>query len=307
MTNMDDTRFTPTEIRKIGVNVIITALRTIGSFINDNPQMAFKPITIGKKGKTILSIDYHAELACVDYLSRKYHDKIEVFGEERLSDEDPDLSNKQKLIALVDMVDGTDLLKRGLSNWCSAVIFFHPAQGKILGAFVGIPSDGIYYATAASGAYKQLLGSDNQLLRKSSIKLQGTSKISRLEKASVCFYGQKIYKLLSVLNNRKFIKNLGKLKEEEGIETRIYNFAGNPMMVKLAEGQIDAVFDLEGQYPHDVAPGAFIAKKAGAVFRDMKGNDIDLLPALLKPAKSRIKYILASTPKLFKEIQSAIG
>ena len=306
MTNMDDTRFTPTEIREIGVNVIITALRTIGSFINDNPKMAFKPITIGKKGKTVLSIDYHAELACVDYLSRKFHDKIEVFGEERLSDEDPDLSNKQRLIALVDMVDGTDLLKRGLSNWCSAVIFFHPAQGKILGAFVGIPSDGIYYATAASGAYKKLLGSDNQLRQKPAIKLQNVSNISNLKDASVCFYGQKIYKLLSILNNKKFISKLRKLKKKKNLETRFYNFAGNPMMAKLAEGHIDAVFDLKGQYPHDVAPGAFIAKKAGAVFRDMKGNDIDLLPALLKPATSRVKYILASTPKLFKEIQSAI-
>jgi len=301
-------QLTPSQITDIGVNVIRNVLRIINSFVEDHPELAFQPITLPKTGKKILTIDYHTELACVDYLSRlarKFHDRIEVFGEERLSGENPDLSKQQGLTAIIDMVDGTDLLRRGLYNWCSALIFFNPSRKKILGAFVGIPAEGIYYATEAPGAYKRLLGSNNQLLKRLPIKLKGVSQITSLKKASICFYGQKINRLLSIAKKVEFLCRLEKLGENP--ETRIYNFAGNPMMVKLADGCVDAVFDLGGQYPHDVAPGAFIAMKAGAVFGGLNNQEFDIEKSLLKPAQRGPGYILASTPKLFEEIQAAVS
>jgi fructose-1,6-bisphosphatase/inositol monophosphatase family enzyme len=258
-------------------------------------------VFLGNRRKPILAVDTYAEFTCQQILYT-YFPQIKVYGEEKLRDKNLDLHNIQELIALLDMVDGTDLLKRGLFNWCSAAIFFNSQQG-ILGAYIGVPSEGVYYALKDKGAYKQPSG------RGQPVKLNGISRIQELRNASICFYGQAIENFLSVARKKKFINHLQKISlnvKKEDLNTRIYNLGGNPMMVKLAEGHIDAVFDLMGQYPHDVAPGAFIAKEAGAVFKDLKGNDIDLLPALLKPAKSKIKYILASTPKLFEEIRSAI-
>jgi hypothetical protein len=81
----------------------------------------------------------------------------------------------------------------------------------------------------------------------------------------MCSYGQKSGNLLQLLklhDKQTFIQLLNNnIKEEDRIKTdtiardvkfRFYNFAGNPMMVKLAEGIIDVVFDLKGQKPHDV-------------------------------------------------------
>ena len=256
---------------------------------------------MGLRRKPILAVDKYAEFTCQEKLYT-YFPNIRVYGEEKLRDESLDLRNTQEMVALLDMVDGTDLLERGLSNWCSAAIFYHPRQG-ILGAYVGIPSDGVYYAIEGVGAYKQPMG------RGQRVKLKGVSGKRKIKNASICFYGQAIDNFLSVAVKRKFIKHLKQLRSNSRgkLKTRIYNIGGNPMMIKLAEGQVDAVFDLRGQYPHDVAPGAFIAKEAGAIFKDLKGNDIDLLKALLQPAKTKIKYILASTPSLFKEIQAALS
>jgi fructose-1,6-bisphosphatase/inositol monophosphatase family enzyme len=57
---------------------------------------------------------------------------------------------------------------------------------------------------------------------------------------------------------------------------RIYNLGGNPMMLKVAERTIDAVFEVVGQHPHDVVPGAYIARQAGAIVKDLQGNDLAL-------------------------------
>ena len=70
----------------------------------------------------------------------------------------------------------------------------------------------------------------------------------------------------------------------------------------------DAVLDLEGQKPHDVVPGAFIAMKAGAVMKDSKTRaklTIEQLEqALLKPASPdhELRYVLSATEELCQNI-----
>jgi fructose-1,6-bisphosphatase/inositol monophosphatase family enzyme len=90
---------------------------------------------------------------------------------------------------------------------------------------------------------------------------------------------------------------------------RIYNFAGNPMMVKVADGSMSAVFELLGQSPHDVVPGAFIAKCAGAKLTDLRGRDIDLDAALCKPAApdAKLRYVLSCTSELGAELVGALS
>jgi fructose-1,6-bisphosphatase/inositol monophosphatase family enzyme len=88
------------------------------------------------------------------------------------------------------------------------------------------------------------------------------------------------------------------------------------MMMKLidpicheAHG-IDAVFDVAGQKPHDVVPGAYIALKAGACMRKIDGTTLslaDLENALLRPADQRLKYVLTGTAALCDEMIQAFG
>jgi hypothetical protein len=82
------------------------------------------------------------------------------------------------------------------------------------------------------------------------------------------------------------------------VKFRFYNLAGNPMMVRLADGIIDVVFDLKGQRPHDVVPGAFIAMMAGALLWDIdlqqSVSDSSSMNKLLHPGSSSIKYVLAA-------------
>lgn len=299
------------QIVSAGINVINIVQNSIFNLLRD--RAIFESVEVLRTGKIALEIDLVAERLCQSILYRTFGNKIkEVYGEEKIANQNIDLSDEQGLIALIDMVDGTDLLKRGLSNWCSAIIFYYPSRQQILGAFVGMPLDGIYYAVdGEKRAYKRLYKYDmkgNKLITKGTqtVALQGTSQIKELKKASVCFYGQKIERLLAISGNKRFSSYLKKLVKEADLETRIFNFAGNPMMIKLADGYIDAVFDLKGQYPHDFAPGAYIAKKAGAVLGGLKNQKFDLERYLLRPTQRGSGYILASTKKLLNEIQTAI-
>ena len=95
---------------------------------------------------------------------------------------------------------------------------------------------------------------------------------------------------------------------------RIYDLAGAPMMMKLADhrvrnaGGVDAVFDVKGQKPHDFVPGAFIAKKAGAIIRYRNGKEISYedLEDSLRDFDTRTKYVIACTRKLSDELLKVI-
>ncbi len=78
------------------------------------------------------------------------------------------------------------------------------------------------------------------------------------------------------------------------------------MKARVADGTVHAVFELRGQKPHDVIPGAFIAKQAGAIFCDLDGNDIDMGNAVLDPNSSDLRYVLAGSKSLAEQILCAI-
>lgn len=77
-------------------------------------------------------------------------------------------------------------------------------------------------------------------------------------------------------------------------------------MAKVADGRIHAVFELLGQKPHDVVPGAFIAREAGAIVRDLNGRDIDLGAALMEPNKGDLRYIIAANETLYQELRDRL-
>jgi len=304
------------------IDGILKIHRSIRRYIRQSPKLAFKPMWLGTNGKLKLlaPVDLLAERMFMDALMTRFgKDNIFVIGEESLS-KGVDLSSETRMSVLIDMIDGTDLLQRGFSNWCSAITFFQPNEKKIKGAFVALPSDYIYYATDdRSGAYKKRL---SQKKEEQEVKLAGPLRTRKLRDASVCMYSQKsesLLKLLSLNNQKRFIKWLSEITETErnnrdsgktdNIGFRFYNLAGNPMMVKLAERVVDIVVELKGQAPHDVVPGAFIAIKAGAVLGKVTGEDFsiaEISDALLRPSDSRLRYILAANEPLFNEFRALL-
>ena len=281
------------------LEIIFFALRDSAIF---DPVSAFETVRIGKREKIALEIDIFAERLAAIHLGRRlrrFHPVI--LGEESLRHKQLDLSGEERLVALLDVVDGTDLLERGLGNWCSAATFFLPASRQILGAFVGTLEGLIYFWTPNVQVPMKL-----DLLTQRLEPVNGPSKVQSVADASIAFYGQKLVSLCS--NAGPFTHEGNRQLRASGLGLRLYNLAGMPAMVKLVDGaerrRLDAVFEVAGQQPHDVVAGAVIAQQAGATLIGMDGAPVDLASALLRPAdpSNRMKYILAATPELAKDL-----
>ncbi len=279
------------------------------SVIND-PEFFLKMIP-DNNGKSALQIDIEAEAEFDSYLST-YMPGVRLFGEECKERIDPefDLSTIDQVCVLVDMVDGTDLLERGLYNWCSSAVFFHPQLDpgcKILAAFIGVPG------SLGPAVYFGIPDSKPRVFEGTNPRdVEGPSDLAGPEKASVCFYGQKAERLQYTASQDVFkpTKANGKM--------RIYNLAGMPMITKLIDKQvknastIDAVFELKGQSPHDVVPGAFLAMEAGcAVINLDTGHAVtkeELEISLMKPfsERSKLRYVIAATEDLAERIKADV-
>ena len=280
--------------------------------VRKDPKYAFSEQIRKLDKKPYLTIDRQAEERTKEFLEYAFGGSrnILVIGEERLDESNLDLSKEKRIVALLDMIDGTDLFTRHLSNWCSAIVFYQ--KGKILGSFVGLPHQGVFFATCnTSTSFRFLpLPSTTQpslLDGPKYLPVEVPSADVTLGNASICYYGQKIENFLSISQNEALISKFKQLSVADP-DTRIYNFAGNPMMIRLLDlpdtKPVNAVIDLHGQWPHDVVPGAFIAQKAGAIITDLSGNSLDFNKSLLQPANKacKLKYILASSKKLHAEL-----
>jgi fructose-1,6-bisphosphatase/inositol monophosphatase family enzyme len=297
-------------ITQAAVKTIRRTQNFIRDWVSTYPDRSFESLRIGRRKKPLLAVDLIAE----DYASHELKTKLKAYdiftiGEESLSNENLDLSAEKRLVVLMDMVDGTDLLERGLSNWCSAMVVYFPPERRIVASFVGIPDDSVYYATDGDESRPSRFLFHIAQGRDRLVSIKGPSNIENLKSACLAFYGQKVRNFLSVAAHARFISYLTEIVKAD-VSARIYNLGGNPMMMKLIDGHgIDAVFDVEGQAPHDVVPGAFIAQKAKAYFSDLDGNAIDLHQILIRPAdpQSRIRYLITSTERLSKELQGIFG
>jgi len=242
-----------------------------------------------------IKMQIDAEL-CIRSLSAEYNCDTLVLGEE--TGEYPEsLAGETRSVAVVDAVDGTDLMVRGLSNYCLSFAFFDPAQQKIHLSVVAHSSGILYYATDAGAFQENAAG----VTRKLQVNTNGV----RLKDSSICFYGQKPRFLMGVLRRRHFIGRIReferRMESGEKLDVRLYNLAGNPMMAKIPDGAVDLVFEVSGQEVHDIIPGAFIAVKAGARLVGLDGQPIDLAKSLLSPRK-KLTYILASSQALIDEM-----
>ncbi len=282
--------------------------------------------------KDMLLVDKAAENACRRTLYKKFGgpDQLLVLGEETLwkLPSGLDLSRQTihldgstpiintgvpetRLTAILDMIDGSDLLERGFGNWCSALVFFQPTPSpKILFSMVQDAMGNIYGAderatflikpAASPSPMNQLCGPEVRILHPPENQ-KDRQRPEYTDQIAICFYAQKRKHFISI--SERFRQWVSAVSAER---LRVYTLAGNPMMVKLANGEhIHAVFEHRGQYPHDMVPGAYIALKAGAHLLDRNGDKIDdaaLARSLLQPAGAKLQYVLAATPEIGHEL-----
>ena len=309
-----------TTLTEAAIHACSLVMKRILTEVEDDPDVALETLRIGERLKKALRIDASAEdnlKGAVKQFRNNIFRRIQFYGEESLKETSLDLSKLTRTCALMDAVDGTDLVERGLGNWCSDVIFFLPSEQpgrRIIASVVALPNGNIYYANRdQDGAFVIRNGN-----RKKPLRLTAISKCRALKDASICFYGQKI-KNLGVTLQTGLLKHFASLEERTGgkdVSARIYNLAGVPMMMRLidpvsnAGRGIDAVFDAVGQQPHDVVPGAYIALKAGAVLKSLVDGPLELPEleaALMRPASQRLRYVLAGTEPLCDELIHAVG
>jgi fructose-1,6-bisphosphatase/inositol monophosphatase family enzyme len=296
-----------------GLHATRSVFYDVSADVNADPDSAFEELHIGKRKKKAIGVDHIAETtfkrALYQFRSHRFS-TIKVHGEESLRNEKLDLHADHRILALVDAIDGSDLMERGLGNWCTATVFFEPTalSGKrILAAFVGLPSGDIYYAfEGGNTAFVKPRG------REPVRELRLRRRTGSIRKASICFYGQKVKNFLPSAEYLR--KKLG-ASQTKFDDLRLYNLGGIPMMIRMIDKRsetgrgIDAVFEVVGQKPHDVVAGAYLAMKAGAVMLLENGSKIrkqDLEEILLKPASGSLKYVLAVNGPLAKDVHSLI-
>jgi hypothetical protein len=291
--------------------------------------------------KDMLQVDKEAENICATHLLETLGGQGEllVLGEETLwklptnldlscqkvyvqAPNDPKVEGgaEKRITAILDMIDGSDLLERRLGNWCSAMVFLDPRRPKILFSLVQ-DSTGVIYGADESSTFlitpdrkpgdtlPPLEGVEIREILKAEPNSRGKRPRAQTGQIAVCYYNQKVSHFQST-TPLGLADWLTTLPEEEQNRFRIYTLAGNPMMVRMANSEnIHAVFEHIGQYPHDVVPGAYIALRAGGHMCDFEGAPIleeVLAKLLLNPSGPRIKYVLASTDAVAIDIAGAL-
>jgi len=293
--------------------ITVQAAERIGMDVEQPPWKTKSNIT--------LQIDKGTHNLCSARLTNMLREQfgianVAVIGEEiKSKGSEPGHWQDYDLVIALDAVDGTDLVARGLGNWCTALFLFEPKKPRIIASFVGVPPGVVYFAYDSCGiAMKQNTEQHPSNFKKTrpvDVRKWREKRLT-IDSASVCFYGQKPGNFLSVFRNPGLLETLLRLRsgmEDKGYRFRIYNLGGNPMMVNLADGKIDAVIELEGQKLYDVIPGVYIAQKAGAFLGDLEGNEINeeyWKKPLANPEQSTLSYILASTSSLYKDLLACL-
>ena len=298
-------------IIEAGLTTVREAISQIHKRVREDPKSSFDKIWNRRLCKYLLAIDLETETTARATLRRLLPDFLEIRGEEssleRVSD--------GRLTALLDILDGSDLLERDLGNWCSVLVLF--SKDRIITAVTGIPSGEIYYTKAAENNYVFVVvpsAEKDPIIQ----RLRMEPREVPLRDAGVAFYGQKVANFLSPYKSLSFASQLEVLiadteankKTSKEPFFRIYNLGGIPMMLKLIEGRMDAIFDIRGQKCHDVVPGFILALKAGAVLKDVNtGRRIeekDILDRLSEP-ENRFHYVMACCESLADELLNSFS
>jgi len=185
-------------------------------------------------------------------------------------------------IIILDPIDGTDLIVRGLHGAISSLfVMRHNTNEPVCAVILDIATNQVYFAAnSIEGAYcnnKKITPANTELLSHSLVSI----------------YAPKPERLLSLCRYKEFIKKV----------YRIHNYGGALALAQLANGQIDAVVEMiKGFRNIDFAAGFYIAERAGAYIRDLEDKPI----SIDLDKDKRQKFIAASTRCLYEEIKKSI-
>jgi fructose-1,6-bisphosphatase/inositol monophosphatase family enzyme len=310
------------------VNILRDLHEEISAYMIEDPQACFERIVSKYSEKELLGVDHFAENAFMDEIRDKLGDVVSVIGEESLPRTGLDLAAQDGIVILCDIIDGTDLLVRGMSNWCSAMVAFEPSQRTIIAAHVHVVGRGV------DTLYSAYPGRDGvtqtsfltKLVEAGGTKAVALQKIDRTERiesaeivrgvsgraideAGIFSYGQKLKNFRTMANTILADQAIKKLNDLPDV--RFYNLGGNPVACRIVEGKSDILFDFHGQAAHDIIPGAIIALCGMAVmYLAVDGLDsfrkvsiADMIPYLLRPCPddSRLRYVIAGSDLLARQ------
>lgn len=289
------------------VNTTVKLIQTIIEFLkksaSEDPYANFESVESDLNRKKMLIIDKATEIRLGKELKAIYGDKYEVkvHGEESFGQEESKTGDigrfkkrkkeRKKITCLLDPIDGTDLYVKKLGNWCTVVLIYTEKK-KILGSFIGLPSGTVYFSTNDINGVAKVSKKGIEAVSKNPVTFPGVT---------FSWYGQKINNFLSIAEHKKFLKFINKEKDKDKENSfRILNISGNPLMLQMIDSEVpvNVIVELCGQHPHDMIPGAYLAKKVGATLTDLKGKPIKFEKHLGKPNNSNIKYILANSKEL---------
>lgn len=184
-----------------------------------------------------------ADLAVNDMLKARLMDARPDYG--WLSEETPDSTDRLAVdtVFILDPIDGTRAFIAGEETWAHSLAVAH--RGKVTAGVVYLPAlDCIYTASETSAPMK-----DGQVIR--------ASGRDRLEGANI----------LTTKANMAPEKWPGGVPEI----TRSFRASLAYRMCLAAEGKFDGMLTLRDAWEWDIAAGALIAERAGAVVTDQTG------------------------------------
>jgi len=261
----------------------------------------------GKRGLRVLRRNEMLRSELKDTVAGQH--VIGVLGEEYMKAENnPDWKGLEKLvpgcdiIALADPLDGTVLRQRDLPNWCIAIAFYTRNEAEVLASLVVQAVGDLFYATRSRGAFRQTLNFMNPI-QEGRLNLS-EAKAAKMEPPTpdrhLAFVAQKPSDFIEMAALNGLLSQFD----------RVYNLGGNPMLAKLADGSMSAVYEPRGHKAHDVVPGAFIAHMAKAVVLDLDGKDLDWRNALKHPdhkdGVGKLAYIAATHEDLARQMLAAL-
>ena len=202
---------------------------------------------------------------------------VRVHSEER---ETFDLVQSPELLAIIDPVDGSDMLAQGYPLCSIAFCLIDLASGApVLSRICEI----------ATGC--QLSASDG-VARRDGMPIS-PSRVERLESAFVVLYGATPHRLSGMCG---LLDILGDCR-------LVLNYGGPLDIAKVGSGQCDLFIEtVRGFKAMDYVPGIHIATSAGAVAAQLDGSEVPFGLA----EHARVQFVVAATPELHAEVMARL-
>ena len=236
-----------------------------------------RKVGIGAAGDKTIYADKEAEEELLGYLNR-------VKGVRILSEEAGDAGDREgRVLAVVDPLDGSSNFEKGIPFYCTSVAI---ANGKglddvVVGVVRDLVNGNSYAAVKGGGARK-----NGRVIRTSSTRAASSAVVGvDLSRSSA-----------------ELVERLGPLIA--GVKRQVHLGANALELCLLAEGKTDAFVDIRGRIRITDFAGAYlIAKEAGAVFSDEKGDE-------LKPTfdlEHRFSFVASAGDSLHRQILELCG